>query len=95
MIQMVQRGKLSAPQDFQDFLRVRLALANEYKATKTHAEKQETKRNMGKIIGTDQTEVQDICREFPKNMILTSERNERIKPITITYQHTDNFTDSV
>lgn len=53
IIQIVQRGKLSAPQDFQDFLRVRLALANEYKATKTHAEKQETKRNMGKIIGTE------------------------------------------
>ena len=56
----------TATQDFQDFLRVRLALANEYKATKTHAEKQETKRNTGKQVGTDQTEVQDICREFPK-----------------------------
>lgn len=35
-------------QDFQDFLRVRLALANEYKATETNAEKQTTKRKMGK-----------------------------------------------
>ena len=105
MIQMVQRGELSTPfhrcgthrytQDFQDFLRVRLALANEYKATKTNAENKKQKETWENELVLIKRRYRTSAGNFQKNMILTSEKNERIKPITITYQHTDNFTDSV